>query len=301
MFEFLEDVDWKRAGIFGGIFVVIVAVLFYLFAMPSEDKETEVQETVEVTDDDYKGMEEVAYKFMDTSGKFGYDMEAVLASNALASTAKTMADNPAAVDQSLYRSRARAYMDSRTYITEGSPAYFDSSKVTMWNENVELGTNHKRKFTISNISIEKPEKMTTIEYKGTQVPFATVNVTSDHEASFAENTVHDTSWDGTYYLKKRKFAKHHTTLKLIRYAGEWKVYSVKQDDNKFLLSAWSEPDEREYMSELSDNYEEYGTAKINVADAPQLDENGNPVTTTPAIGSEESTSTSTSTEPTPAP
>lgn len=86
---------------------------------------------------------------------------------------------------------------------------------------------------IDNISLQEENGKT----KSYQARELTASFTSHYYSVVP--TAHDVSWDGTYLLRKNETTFKNVKFKLIKQAGEWRIYSMSQvQDIGYRFATW---------------------------------------------------------------
>ena len=261
--EYFKDIDTK-AIIFGSMgFILIFSALFYgTFSLSTREPKQEEEQvvTTPITDDDKSNMSLDATTFLTYVGNFGYDFEKALNAKALDSIVLELKNNPNNPRNNYFISRAAAYNGASDYIFNKGPLSYTEEQTSGWSNDLEFG-NTNRLYKISNINLNIPEQAVITNYNGENKELATITGTFDSEITAVQKTAFDSSWDGTYSVKKRTYTGNSFTLRMIKNDDKWEAFSIEDIKNPFLLSTWMNPDFKIYSTELSENYSDSGSLK----------------------------------------
>lgn len=263
--EYFKDIDTKSA-ILGSIgFLLVFAALFYgTFSLANREPEQKEEQvvTVEIPDEEKQQIQSDTAAFLTYVGNFGYDFEKALNANALDSIVLEIKNNPNNPRNNYFISRAAAYNGASDYIFNRGPLSYTQEQTSSWSNDLEFGSTN-RLYKISNIQVNAPDEAVMTNYNGENKELATVTGTFDSEITSVEKTAFDTSWDGTYSVKKKTYANNTFTLRMIKSDDKWKAFSFEDEKKPFLLATWRNPDFNVYSTELSEKYEEVGKLTDN--------------------------------------
>lgn len=276
MQEYLYDVPWKKVAVVAPIFLIVLSALLYFFVFAEASEEEVLPEDVQIdlSAGEFNEMKPVITNGLMAAGNFGFNTVRVIETNSFVEVNKIIKDSPDSVDPEMYKSRELAYNEFRDrYVAKGVSAPIDYSISTSvsWPSSLEFGS-VTRYFITENVRATKPDYMRKMDLNGVYVDTVKVEVAFDGAIQNGMKTANDTSWDGTYAIMEKAFPDQEATVQLVKIGGEWKIFNITLNDNRFLLSTWENPEEGIYASELNNNgFEEVDRIKTNVELPVQTD------------------------------
>ena len=259
MKDFLAEIDLKKSLILGisfiGIIVLLSSVILYYFNSNEDNTDdSNIVETAYFPQEDTYQVERTVKSFINTAGNFGFDYKKAYEMNSRVESLKIAlmdahADNPAFI------SRHVAYTRSRDYIVDNSPLYYPISQTLSWDNNIEVGGDFERMFSVEDITISIPETMGATDFSGTSHSFIDVNVKMDSRVSYAQQSSNDATWNGEIAIFAKDFEDEEFTIRMMLIEDKWQVYNIIDLNNEFLLATWSLPEFNYIQSEISNGFE----------------------------------------------
>lgn len=239
------------------VVAVILGALLWVTA-PSEEAPESVNSRVSLSRTDQLASESSATEFLKAAGNFGVKTSELTGDNVrnvgyLLTTGDVSANR-------YITSRKDSYdFLSKTYIFNGSPLDYDSRTVAQWKsptENRNLAT-----YQTENVSAKAKADAQIVTINGKEEIAAEVDVIFDSKETIRTVTANDTTWDGSYSVLEKTFAKNKVTLLLVQEDGSWKVYAQNNLQKQFLLSTWETPDSDAYTSDQT-GFTQVSTLKL---------------------------------------
>lgn len=271
---YFEDFDVRRdlPKLIAVVAIVAVAIFlgfkFFVGDTSSDGSEQQVEQTVPFdAAADGNSLRDSATSFIGAVGNFGYNFMDAKNANALELVEKEAQQSPNSKDNAFYVSRSTAYLNARdNLIAKGSPLYYESSIPAGWSQQIETGTGGTdRLFRVQNVSFDSlPDKVTMVDYNGTQSPIAELKGKLTSKVSYALKTGHDSTWDGRYNIMEKTVDDVDFTLRMIKVQGEWRPYELRNVEKDYLLATWKTPEFSFYAEELMRGFEQTGYYRIDV-------------------------------------
>lgn len=223
-----------------GVFAVLAVVLSLAFAFipDGSDQEEDIKSEVFVSKEDQLIIEELSSSIMEDVGNFGVVTDSLTAENAL-DVEYIIAQTPNSGGE-FYISRKNSYDKIREDILKESPIDYSPKVASEWiNESETDGLISYEMISQNSTAVEKGSYL---NFNGTDEAAAYVDVNFTSKETIRQATADDSSWDGSYDILEKTFPNNTLRMTFIKDSNnEWKLYSIINLENKFLLSTWETP------------------------------------------------------------
>lgn len=239
------------------VFAAVVAGIILQFTGPSNTKvDEEVNSTVKIDNQERVQVEDLSDQAIKDFGTFGSVKDNLTGDNIGNVSYMVEAAPLQASDYWVPRStQYSGFKDS--YIADDSPLDYDTQIISQWANAWEPANLVGYSVTsVESIAQDNAGKVTINdkEYKAVYV-----DVTFSSQETQYMATGSDTEWDGSYNVMQKGFSDNTATLTFVEISdNNWKMYSIRDLDNQFLLSTWETPASDAY-SETQFDFETVAT------------------------------------------
>jgi hypothetical protein len=244
--ENLEEARMKRVyKIVGGVTVTIALLIGgLLWATSNGDAENnEIQGNVELTSQEKLSAVETSKDFINTVGNFGVITEQLTGDNIQNVGYLIGTEDPGAKDYVIPRSESYSLAQSK-FIYPDSSLDYDTRAVSQWSNGLE--SEKLMTFEITDLSAAPADSGQYVKINNENVKAIQVEVVFTSKEIIRDVTANDTTWDGSYSVLEKSFGNNTADLLLVENESEWKVYSLNNLENQFLLSTWENPSSEEF-------------------------------------------------------
>lgn len=245
--------------------VVILAaaiVLSIIFLIPNDTQQSDdtVKSDITLTAEDKAETSALAKDVIKSFGTFGFITDQITGDNIM-DVSYLVSQDPSNAEN-FFTSREDAYnLTKEKFIAAGSPMDYDSRKVTDWTNDFEI--NSLASFSVESVEATTQNKGSTVSSEdGTSRTIAIVNVTFTSREIQRNQTVNDSTWDGTWDVSQKDF-NDKAVLNFVQTENGWQLYSMTGPTNAFLLSSWETPEASLYANTQFD-FQKVGTLKTNI-------------------------------------
>lgn len=257
----------KRAIIVVAIPVLIVAVflvLFFVVFNGNDDSNTvdplnSVESNIEITEAEQLEAEGLAESFVKEAGNFGVKKDQVNAEN-IDEMATLLGTDPNSASN-YFTPRSLVYEGLDQYIYNNSPLYYPESVYSQWDNSFETSTNAS--FTVEEVEANAATAGTYITIDDRNMKSFSVNVRFNSKETMFIEQGSEIGAERSYSVMEKEFSNNTATFVFVyeEHEGEdeaehaehssgsdWKLYSIKDLKNEFLLASWDDPS----MEDFSD-------------------------------------------------
>ena len=230
--------------------VLSVAVATVLLAVwwttPNEEPTTpEITSQVEIDNQDQVLLSSRAKELLSIAGNFGVRPNTLTGDNIM-NAQYLIASNPNQA-KDFFVSRESAYAALKPHVFAGSPLSYDDRAVSQWTNQNEL--QNLTGYTVDSVSATTKKTGSYVNIGDKQHTAATVTVNFTSVATQRIQTINDSAWDGTFNVMEKTFANNTANLTFAKDGnGQWKLYSITDLKNQFLLATWYTPNSDAYAN-----------------------------------------------------
>jgi len=245
----------RLAILITSVFSVIALICAAIFIFIPKDSDETIDSTVEVTESERLAAENVAEEFIKSAGNFGVITDSIDGDSIL-DVSYLLVEGYASSNDYI-KSRADSYLETRdNYIHKDSPLRYDTRVVSSWLNTFEIDRLATIEANVNEVNAHENGKFLNINEN--DVKAIEVDVVFDSKEIVRDMTANDATWDGSYSILEKDYINTTATITTaIDDEGEWKVYSVRNLDNEYLLSTWKNPNS-EYNESRESGFKNVG-------------------------------------------
>lgn len=250
------------------IFLVTLISVFFVFWL-NTDNEPETEDTIvpkePISEVQQLEIETIVESFINGVGSFGFKTENINSSNIL--DVNYIVSTDPLNSGSFFVPRAEAYRSVRDFVHPSGPLYYSANMTGSWSN--EFDTRYTSTFEIASVDMEVAPEAGYLNIDRENMLATNVEVVFSSVETVRSKTADDSTWDGTFDVSRKTY--NDSMRVTVVFDNGWKIYSISDLDNAFLLASWRSPNVSAY-AEAHSGFEKFDTIKADVVDrVPEIE------------------------------